>query len=407
MAVPKPPVTDIFANTVAGTPSDLWDVPSYLDSGFPAPSGVPVVPPLGYFNWLFWFASIGVRYIVSNGIVPWNSVETQYTAGTTVQDTDGNFYVCRGTATTGTHPSADPTNWFPMNVLDRGFTGQYTTPIAAWRNFLGNRAALVDHQGFFGGRVLSIDENWLPTLPNNVTTRGNGIFPPNSNWAYLLHGASAGQSVTMDGGGSDSSLIARPWGTLLRLATGGASGGGTAAIEAQGPLFRMAQAAFSISFDFAVSSLGGGAPAGSSSFAFGLSDGSIQSNVSDAVFNGGGSAPQPIGVAIYAQGNGNPWVNYVNVTGTPVTAITSTLLATDVIHRVRWDILGNASADNGTVNVITYIDGAIAVASPGVSFSGQLFHPFFRMSSSANDLNSLCIGPLQIRSRLYSGDVGY
>lgn len=407
MAVARPPVVNAFANTVAGTPSDFWDVPVTYDAGFTAPGGDPVKPELSDFNWLFWLVTLGIRHLVSRGIPPWDTTETEYTLGSVVFRSPGLFFVLMGTATTGTNPEADPGNWFPLNVLDRGISGQYTVPVAAWRNFLGNRGAIVDHQGFFGGRVLSIDENWLPVLPSSIGTHGNGIFPPNSNWAYLLHGSSGGQTVTMDGGSSDSSLISRPWGPLLQLATGGASGGGTAAIEGQWALIRMAQAAFSISFDFAVSSLGSGAPASSSSFAFGLSDGSIQSNVSDALFNSGGSSPQPIGVALYAQGNGNPWVNYINLTGTPVTGATSTLLATDVVHRVRWDILGTASADDGTAKVITYIDGAIAATSPGVSFSGQGFRPFFRMSSSANDLNSLCIGPLQIRARLYAGDIAY
>ena len=163
MALARPPVTDVWANTVAPGPSDLFDIPTYIDSGFPAPGGVPVVPPLGFFNWLLWFMMLGIRYLLSRAFTPWDSTETQYVAGSMVQDSDGRFYVCRGGATTGSHPSSD-INWLSLNMLDRvpdGTSGgDFTSKISRWLTPRARAVFCLDRWGLPQGNYYQYREMW-------------------------------------------------------------------------------------------------------------------------------------------------------------------------------------------------------------------------------------------------------
>jgi hypothetical protein len=166
MALTRPPVVNPFANTVAGTPSDFWDVPVTYDDGFTAPGGTPVKPELSDVNWLFWLVTLGVRYLLSRAFTPWDSTETQYTVGSMVIDSNGRFYVCRGTATTGTHPSADPTNWYPLTMLDRlpnaGTGGDWVSKIAQWMNPRGLRQFAINRWGLPEGAFYQHTEMWSP-----------------------------------------------------------------------------------------------------------------------------------------------------------------------------------------------------------------------------------------------------
>jgi len=225
MSLTRPPVVNPFANTVAPGPSDLFDVPTYFDSGFPAPSGVPVRPPLGFFNWLFWFATLGIRYILACCFSPWDATETQYTAPTVVSAT-GSFYVLRGTATTGTAPGADPTNWFPLTMLDRASAGDYANPIAAWRSVRAQRRFGIDHWGKPGGALYDWTENWAPGTPFDV---GGVVNAAVGRWHLLSSAAGSNFSSIPPGvsAGSNTSNASR----ALQVAVDGASSGNRAEVR--------------------------------------------------------------------------------------------------------------------------------------------------------------------------------
>jgi hypothetical protein len=404
MALTKPIIVNPFANTVAPGPSDLFDAPSYMDSGFPAPAGVPVRPPLGFFNWLFNYCTNGIRYLCARAISDWDSTETQYVPGSVVFNNDFYFWMLIGTATTGTRPDADTGNWARLNMLDRGHLADYTRTIAEWRNYVGKRAFVVDHQGMPGGRIWTFDESWLSANPTTVSTRGAPTrwFGP---WLTMFHGTNASQHISAEGGGADSTLTSMPWGPTVRVHAdgGGASAQGTAVLESAVPFFRMGPAAFSMAFDFSVLN-GIGSIDASSSFAFGLGDGTVQFDTSDVGFNDGGG-PKPVGVALYAKGAGNPWKRYVNISGTPVSPVDSAVnLADGAVHRVKFEIVGASSSDTGPATIITRIDNVV-IDALAADLGGKALFPFFRMSSSAvDDVSQICIGPLQTRARLSAGD---
>ncbi len=393
MAITKPAVITPFATSVEPGPTDLFNVPSYMATGFPAPAGVPVVPAMGFFNWLFNYATKGVRYLASRGVPEWNVSEADYTVGSVIRDiTDGFVYGLVGTATTGVEPHSDLTNWFRVSNYPRAIIGQYATAVQKFMNARQQTGSFVDHLGFVSGKLLEWDENWLYNTSHSAP--GTGTLGP---WAYNIR-----NSGSVGAAGAASNLSVAPWGPLCQVGTG-ATFGATSVLEYPFALVQMAAAAVMFEYDFSIN--GSTAPDASSSFAIGLGDGSLAANTSDVAFNSGGG-PTPVGVAIYSNGTtGAGWASYVKPPGGSVHGSSIGItMARDAPHRIRHEILGTSSSDDATARVLTYVDGAL-VDNQAFNMNGAFLYPFIRHICDAANTCVITVGRIRMIARLALGDV--
>lgn len=186
MAITKPPVVNVWANAASGSP-DIVE-PTYIDPGFPLTAGPgtpPAVVPRGFFNWIFWFLFTGVRYFMSRGIPEWEATETEYTAGTTVIDTtNGHTYQLFGTATTGTAPHLDLTNWVLSAHGARAISGSWEKKIWQWLDASGRARFAIDHFGMprFAGYT------WTsPWSPGSAYTLSNVQDVQIDRWRVVLN----------------------------------------------------------------------------------------------------------------------------------------------------------------------------------------------------------------------------
>jgi hypothetical protein len=401
-AVTKPSVVDPFANTVAPGPSDLFAPPSYMDSGFPAPGGDPVKPPLGFFNWLFNYATNGIRYLSAFGIPTWDAAETEYAVGSTIRSTDGFIYELVGTATTGTAPHLDLANWFRKANNPRALIGQYATEVQKFLNAKRQAGSFVNHQGIVDGELLEWDENWPYALTTPLAGPAATRF---ANWNYLLR-AAAGATIATPGCGVNLATI--PWGPLVSLATHGSGGAGTACLELATPLLYMSGTSVSLSFNFSLN--GASAPDPSTRFAIGLSDGTLAANTSDAAFNNvGGGGPAPVGVAVYGSVGSSsvPIIPYARAPGGAVVTGTALVAALnrDSPQRIRIEILGTGADDNSAAKVVFYCNGAL-IATLNVDMGTALLYPFIRVATGNSTVETctLNVGRLRLKARLATGD---
>jgi hypothetical protein len=224
MAVTKPIVSPIWANAVS-SPPDI-DVPSYINTGWPAPGGIPVIPPRGYDNWLNQYAMRGVRYHSSVGLPEWDAAEDQYVPGSVVRDTDGVFYVLVGTATTGVAPSADQQNWTPFGTGRRpemgdGSDGDVTisTPTSIFADKQYNNLTIT------AGGVLHMDEPFKIRVRGLLWIKAGGIL----RFGHLteLNGAAATDITSGGAGGRGSNFYGSG-------SVGGGSSGGQGGINTSG-----------------------------------------------------------------------------------------------------------------------------------------------------------------------------
>lgn len=381
MAVPTPPVTDVFANIVAGTPSDLWDVPTFFDEGFPAPSGVPVVPELGNFNWLFWFASIGVRYLVSRGVPPWNSTETQYTAGSMVLDTDRRFYVCRGSATTGTHPSADAGNWYPLTMLDRvpnaGSGGDWVTKIAQWLSPIGLRQFAINRWGLPEGAFYKHKEMWTPFVNwGAISLGGSGIQLP---WSFFGVGA-ASALVSHNAGVVSGQNASNTAPSLELVIDGGAVNNSIVAIREQ--LSRMSADSIMIA-DFESSFVND-----ITNYSFIMGFASLGSSINSIVAG-----------AYFFSSPGTPNWQCKTVSSGSTSADSGIAVVVGVPHSFRVTLIGSNSDDGVVARALFYIDGALVAnavinvptSSGSPSVGGVVAGGWLSGSTGAN--KSMVLGP--------------
>jgi hypothetical protein len=395
----RPPVVNPFGNTVAGTPSDLWKVPTYLDSGFPAPAGVPVKPPLGFFNWLFWFLTMGVRYLLTRGVADWDASEDSYSTGAFVQATDGKIYKLTGTATAGTQPQSDLSNWQLWVASPIAAIAQYASEIWAWKNENRQRVFGVSPEGLPAGCYDDWFENWMGADSAPINT-GTGNFFGAWNYRVITTASSPLPSAYVQAPGAYASdLTTNPFGSLLALyAFGEAPSADLAIVESRKPFVKVTDSVLVMETRICLARNGGsGVKESNSGFAVGFGDGTLVSGS-----NTGTDVPCAYGAWIRSNGSDTNWEVFTK-DGSTVDASLGPAFAVDTPVRWRVVIVGaNAPADL-TPRVLHFING-ILVANHAVNLVGKMLSPFFRATATQGESLVLKAGRLRLQARLDLGD---
>lgn len=355
MALTKPIVTNAFANTVAPGPSDLFDIPTNMNTGFSAPGGIPERPALGFFNWLFNYGMNGIRWLCAFGIATWDSAETEYVAGSFILDTsDNRYYQLVGTATTGTAPHLDLTNWQPWLASPMAAVGATAKEIWAWYNAKGLRRFAIDQRGYPGGRFSQWSEDFadVGAATHSTTPFAGGWF---GRW--LMSGAMIAPvapevrlEVVPASAGTGGVSVERP--SYARLtAPGGANG--AVVVEMCQPMQQVGHNS-DLVFEL-LCWLDGAAIKSSASIAVGVFDGSITPGIPSIPFE----SNAPKGFGLYRPVGGTNWLVYSNVNGTPGTPTNTGVAAVPggVTYRMRFEITGSANSSDGADHCVIYLNG--------------------------------------------------
>lgn len=176
-----------WGNTNTSSPDMV--TPSYVDSGFPAPTGgIPVKPPRGYINWLFNYLTNAVSYFMQKGISAWDSGESGYTSGSVVSHLFV-LYQLVGTATTGTAPPNDA-NWMPLLNRDAyGLPfGGYSEWFETWAGFgiyvNTGGASIQNGLGRWQFKVTGTDTNAKVQAFSQGSPSAYGVGPGFSNFYH-------------------------------------------------------------------------------------------------------------------------------------------------------------------------------------------------------------------------------
>jgi hypothetical protein len=395
MALTKPSVMNIWANAISGSLSALFSVPTIIDSGWPAPSGTPVKPLIGDFNWLFNYVINGVRYLCARGMSDWDAAETQYVTGAQVREPlDGSYWVLIGTATTGLAPHSDTTNW--QRWFDSPFARglSWTREIISWKNARGQRRFGVDHFGYPNGQIIQWDENWdqnnlssgswiaadvtYPITADETFSYGIGKWA----WRASCTGASEGRIRTM-------APTNQRWHRVLRISFPAPSGG----IIECGLLDVAATSVFSddmaITLDWNAEINGSGTTGGDTIVMGFRCDNQRINAINDGMF--------------FIKGTSDTnWQCRCITAGVPQSFDSGVSAGTTAYHRFRIAALGSSVNDNASREVRFFIDdtnvGVITSRIPVSSGTDLRLEPVFGgFSGAASDVISLDIGPVRYR----------
>jgi hypothetical protein len=396
----KPPVrTAAWASAVSTSP-DI-DESVYVATGFPAPAGVPVVPTRGEFNYEFNRYDTGGVYLFQHGISDWDTNETDYAAFDILRDpVDGKFYQLIGTATPGTAPHLDPTNWYLCLRVPRPMTGETVEdPIAAWSNAKGFPITGKDHYGFDAGRILDFREDWMDgaSAQKTATAVSTLWF---GRWNYAIDNGGGTAGLIAANGPWQADLNTHPWGPLLGVNAFGQSVNAVSIVETVKAITKMSAASLIFEVDFSINGASG--PQTHTYFALGLGDGTIAAN--RTIGNMAGATAY----GAWIQGNLTASANWVVASlpngGVAVGTDSGVAITKDVPHRYRCVILGTSDDDGSTARVIHLIDG-VEVGNQLTSLNNQMLSPFVRVYADQGEVCVLNVGPMRIQSRLALGAV--
>jgi hypothetical protein len=394
----RPPVVNPFGNTVAGTPSDLWAVPTYLDSGFPAPAGVPVKPPLGFFNWLFWFLTMGVRYLLTRGIADWDASEDSYSTGAFVQATDGKIYKLTGTATTGTQPQSDLRNWQLWVASPIAAIAQYASEIWAWKNENGQRVFGISPDGLPVGGYDEWFENWMGADSAAINTGSGNFFGP---WSFKVISTASSPlpSAFVRAPGAWQADFTNPRGSILELYCFGQSPSADLSIvESRKPFVKVDETVTIMETRLSLASNGGsGTKESNSGYAVGFGDGTLV-----ALANTAADVPCNYGVWITAGAGATNW-NVVTKNGSTSSSTPGPAIVADSPLRWRVVIVGDTVTNDLTPRVLHFINGAL-VANHPIDMMGKVLSPFSRATASQGETMIFKVGRLRMQTRLDLGD---
>ncbi|HVV48426.1 MAG TPA: hypothetical protein VHO06_02095 [Polyangia bacterium] len=396
----RPPVTNAFGNAVAPGPSDFFDVPSYMDSGFPAPGGIPVAPPLGYFNWLFWYAMNGIRYLVTRGVADWDPTESAYQTGAYVQASDGNVYKLVGTATTGTQPQSDLGNWELRLKSRRAAIAQYASEIWSWLNENGQRVFGVAPDGLPAGCYDDWFENWMGADVVQINTGTGNFFGP---WNYRVISTATSPlpaAYVQAPGAYTNDLTTNPWGPLLALyAFGVTPRFDLAVIESRKPYAKATKTVLVMETRICLASNGGsGVKESGTGFAVGFGDGTLVPGANTS------QDPPSVYGAWLKVGNGDTTWRVVTKNGSMSSnSDTGIAIAADTPLRYRVVIIGDNATNDFTPKVLHLVNGAL-IANHPIDMTGKVLSPFFRATAGQGESMVLKVGRVRLQTRLDAGD---
>lgn len=278
-------------------------------------------------------------------------------------------------------------------------SGSPAAPIWVYKNARGYAGFGVDHNAMPGGRLMEYRDEWLD-LFDTKNTLGSG--PWFRNWAYGVFGGAVGGFVTIQGPRLTSPAN-YPFGPLAQMSASAVSGSNSAVLEmltaASGPMVQPV----TMDFDFGITAP---TPQTGSTFAIGLGDGTLVGAASTQGMTGTGA--DPLGAYLLFNGTTGPFAVTARTKASvsPVTTVSSTLIATNTPHRARIEIMPAAYADDSASHVYYYIDGVL-IADHNVNTTALVPFPFIRVSAAGGTVETsvFLIGPLRITMRLAGGDV--
>lgn len=404
--IAKPPIFDPFAIAVSdGSDPDLFAPPTYMDTGFPAPGDVPVVPKLGDFNWLEFMNQSFGRYLVQRGITDWDTNEDSYDVGDIVRDiTDKKFYVLRSAATVAVEPHTDPA-WELWLASPNGLSGDFVKAVWAWGNSKRHAGHIINHQGILDGRILTIEEDWI-----DVGGETKGIAPDTGPWFGRWNFGIFGQGGNVFASPPATDLGASPWGPRAGVTIiGGAFpfAQSSAIIEmCRGVMFG-GSAYLSMEAALSVNPNGAGTIDTADTFSFGFSNGTLVAAASVAPCDTAAMASNAGAYLVKLTGGTNWTVVSRPVGGGGASTTTGVTVALGSPLRYRVEVVHSGAADDSAVHVIHYINGAI-VANHAVDMSGAMLTPFLRTAgqySGPNVHSVLNVGRIRLTGRLELGNV--
>lgn len=397
--IPKPPIFDPLAiDPATQADPDLFNEPSYLGTGFPAPAGVPVKPPIGYCNWLWYMSLAYGRYLAQRGIADWDTNETDYDTYDIVRDVNGKIYQLFGTATPGTAPASDLTNWVLFHRPPQGTVDDtIIDPMAVWRNRKGFGITGKDHWGFDAGHILNFRENWTDggAATRTATAAKAHWFGP---WSTGIDnsGGLAGTGISLPGPYA-TDLTTRKWGSLLALNAFGQSVDAVSILETTRPIIKMSGASLVIDVGFSVNGASG--PQNDTYISFGLGDGTLAANRSM------GTTDFVLAHGSWIEGVGGAnWAGYSKPNGGVSSSNNGPAVTRDVPHRWRCYVVGTSDSDDSVARVYHLIDGSV-IATHTVSLLNQVLSPFVRMYAHSGEVCELNLSHMLIQARTELGDV--
>jgi len=394
----RPVVANAFANTASGSP-DIAP-PSYLDSGFPAPGGVPVKPPRGYVNWLFNWAMNAGRYLVSRGIADWDATETAYATGALAMDSNGKIYKLTGTATLATPPHSDLGNWQLWLASPIAAIAQYASEIWAWRNENQQRVFGISPDGLPAGGYDDWFENWMAGDVAAINT-GTGNFSGPWNYRVITTGSSPLPSAYVQAAGPyQTDLATNPLGPLLALyAFGSSPNSDLAVIESRKPYVKATDMVVVMDVRICLARNGGsGVKETNTGFAVGFGDGTIASGANTA-----SDVPSVYGTWLKVASGDTAWQVITKNGGTSVGTSTGISISADIPLRYRAVIIGNTVTNDLTPRVLHFVNGTL-VANDAVNLTGKVLSPFFRATANQGESMVLKVGRVRTQMRLDLGD---
>jgi hypothetical protein len=398
----KPGIFNAFANSVSGSLGDFFNIPSYLDSGFPAPSGTPVRPPLGYFNWLFFQAMNFLKYAMQRGISDWDSGEDGYGTGDIVRS-GGAFWVVTGTPTTGLAPASDPNNWQRWLDSPVATASAWAEQVWGWYNARRHRGHVINHQGILDGRILTTEEDWI-----DIAALSIGPAAANGNWFGRWKYGIFGDGGRVYASPPGTNLALSPWGPRagVTIQDGVFPFGDSAAVIEMCRGFMLGGSSYvAMETAFAVNPAGVGTLEDTDTYALGFGDGTLVSSASVGKDDVGTAAP--VGAYLVKKSGASVWSAMTHTPGGGGGSTTSLALVGNDPHRYRVEIIRAAASDDNVDRVIHYIDGAV-VANHAVAMDGAMLTPYIRTAGQFQGPHVhsvLNVGRVRLTARLELGDV--
>lgn len=284
-----------------------------------------------------------------------------------------------------------------------GVIGSWAQALWRFGNAKKQAGHVINHQGILDGRVLTIEEDWIPGDDKGPAAANGEWF---GRWKYGIFG---------DGGHVYASppatgLGSAPWGPRagVTIIDGVFPFAQSAAVAEMRKAFMLGGSAY-VCMEAAISinPNGAGTLEAADTYSIGFSEGTLVSSADTGPCNTGAMASAAGAYLVKLTGDTAWTVVSRAVGGGGSGTATAVSVAADTPLRYRVEILASGAADDTTAHVIHYINGAI-VANHAVDMAGAMLTPFIRTSgqySGPNVHSVLNVGRVRLTARLELGDV--